>query len=73
MRVRELLPLIDENQEIVIRASEGTKTIAGTASEIRNNQNKKEIEDFLDRNIECVFNYSYKMYIMVELYKEMEI
>lgn len=59
-------------RKIVIRASEGPKTIAGTASEIRRNKNKKEIEDFLDRNIECVFNHAYKMYIMVELYKEME-
>lgn len=66
MRVRELLPFIDENQEIVIRECEGPKTIAGTASEIRHNQNKKEIEDFLDRDIECVFNHAYKMYIMVE-------
>lgn len=72
MRVRDLLPYINEHQKIVIRARDGSKTLEGTASEIRHNQNKKEIEDFLDRDIESVFNHAYKMYIMVEVYKEMK-
>ena len=49
MRVRELLPFIDGQQEMVIRASEG-----GTARDIRRNTNKKEVKDLLDRNIECI-------------------
>lgn len=72
MRVRELLPFIDENQEIVIRASEGSKTLGGTALVIKHNQDMKEVKEFLDRNIVSVYNHCWKMYIIVEVYKEMK-
>ena len=70
MIVRELLPFIDYNQEIVIRASEGGKAVSGTARDIRRNTNKKEVKDLLDRNIECIYNHCWKLYIIVKVYKE---
>ena len=73
MRVRELLPFIDDQQEIVIRASEGGKAVGGTARDIRHNTNKKEVKDLLDRNIECIYNHCWKLYIIVKVYKEMDI
>lgn len=72
MIVRELLPFIDDQQEMVIRASEGGKALGGTARDIRHNTNKKEVKDLLDRNIECIYNHCWKMYIIIELHKEME-
>lgn len=36
MRVRELLPFIDGQQEMVIRTSEGGKAVGGTAYDIIN-------------------------------------
>ena len=71
MRVRDLIPYIDEQQEIVIRASDGGKTIAGTASLIRHKQNVKEVKDMIDKNIDCVYYHCWKMFIMVEVDKEM--
>lgn len=38
-------------RKIVISTSVGPKIIEGTAVEIRNNQNNKEIEDLLDRKL----------------------
>lgn len=70
MRVRELLPFIDDNQEIVIRASEGGKAVSGAARDIRRNTNNKEVKDLLDRNIECIYNHCWKLYIIVKVYKE---
>lgn len=72
MRVIELLPFIDDQQEMVIRASEGGKSLGGTASDIRHNTNKKEVKDLLDRNILSIYNHCWKMYIIVKLDKEME-
>ncbi len=71
MRVRELLPFIDCQQEIVIRASEGGKAVSGTARDIRHNTNNKEVKDLLDRNILSIYNHCWKMYIIVEVDKEM--
>lgn len=44
MRVRELLTFIDDKQEMVIRASEGGKTVCGTARVIIQNTDKKEVK-----------------------------
>lgn len=44
MRLIELLPFIDDQQEMVIRASEGGKSLGGTARVIRHNTNKKEVK-----------------------------
>lgn len=71
MRVRDLISFIDDQQEVVIRASEGGKTLGGTARDIRHNTNKKEVKDLLDRNIECIYNRCWKLYIIVKVYKEM--
>ena len=68
MRVRDLLPFIDDRQEIIIRETEGGKTLAGTAQVIRQKQDMKEVKDFLDRNIDCIYNHCWKMYIIVEVY-----
>ena len=66
MRVRDLLPFIDDQQEIVIRAAEGGKTLGGTARVIRHKQDMLEVKEFLDRNIVTVFNHCWKMYIIVK-------
>lgn len=71
MRVRELLPFIDDQQEVVIRASEGGKQLGGTARVIRHKQDMKEVKEILDRNIVTVYNHCWKMYIIVKFYKEM--
>ena len=73
MRVRDLLPYIDNHQEMVIRASEGGKAVGGTARDIRHNTNKKEVKDLLDRNIVCIYNHCWKLYIIVKVYKEMNL
>ena len=70
MRVRDLLPFIDKNQEVVIRAGEGGNTLSGTAYTI--NVNQEKCKEFLDRNIVCIYNHCWKMYIIIELHKEME-
>lgn len=71
MRVRELLPFIDDQQEMVIRASEGGKGVGGTARDIRHNTDNKEVKDLLDRNILSIYNHCWKLYIIVKVYKEM--
>lgn len=71
MRVRELLPFIDDQQEIVIRTSEGGKAVGGTVREIKHNKDKKEVKDLLDRNILSIYNHCWKLYIIVKVYKEM--
>lgn len=43
MRVRELVPFIDGQEEMVIRTSEGGKAVGGTARDIRHNTDKKEV------------------------------
>lgn len=73
MRVRELLPFIAEQQEIVIKCTEGGKAISGTAREILINQNHEEIEIFLDKHIVRIFNHCFKMYIIVQFYKELNL
>lgn len=70
MRVRQLLPFIDENQELVIRPTEGSKCCAGTVYDI--NKNQKVSQPFLDSDIVCIYNHCWKIYIIVELNKEME-
>lgn len=71
MRVRDLLPFIDEQQEMVIRTSEGGKTVGGTAYEIKYNQ--KKCQELLDADIVCVYNHCWKMYIIVEFQKAMKV
>ena len=73
MRVRDLLPFIDGNQEIVIRTSEGPKTLGGTACVIKHKQDMKEVKEFLDRDIVCIFNHCFKLYIIVNFYKEKDL
>lgn len=73
MRVRELLPFIEEHQEVVIRYTEGGKAISGTAREIRLYQNQEEIEKILDKHIVRIFNHCFKMYIIVQFYKELNL
>lgn len=73
MRVRELLPFIDEQQEMVIRTSEGGKAVGGTARDIKHNIDKKEVKDLLDRNILSIYNHCWKLYIIVKVYKEMNL
>lgn len=53
MRVRDLISFIDDQQEVVIRASEGGKTLGGTARDIRHNTNKKEVKVYKEMNFEC--------------------
>lgn len=72
MRVRELIPLIDDQQEVVILSSEGGKTLGGTAQVIRHKQDMEAVKEFLDRNIVNVYNHCWKMYIIVEVNKEMK-
>lgn len=59
MRVRELLPFIDDQQEMVIRASEGGKSLGGTARDIRHNTNKKEVKVYKEIKFECELMKSY--------------
>ncbi len=66
MRVRDLLPFIDDHQELVIYASEDGKAMGGTAQEIRQKQDKKKVKEFLDRNIVTVYNHCWKLYIIVK-------
>ena len=73
MRVRELLPFIDDQQEMVIRTSEGGKAVSGTARNIKHNTDKKEVKDLLDRNILSIYNHCWKLYIIVKKYKEMNL
>ena len=70
MRVRDLLPFIDDHQELVIYASEDGKAIGGSAGEIRQKQDMKKVKEFLDRNIVTVYNHCWKIYIIVKVYKE---
>lgn len=45
MRVRDLLPFIDDHQELVIYASEDGKAMGGTAYEIRQKQDIKKVKE----------------------------
>lgn len=72
MRVRELIPFIEGHQEVVILSSGDGKTLGGTARVIRQKQDTEEVKQFLDRNIVNVYNHGWKMYIIVEVYKEMK-
>ena len=69
MILRQLIPFIDENQELVIRPAHGSKCCAGTAKDILCNQ--KVCKYFLDSDIVCIFTHTWKMYINVKLSKEM--
>lgn len=66
MRVRDLLPFIDDQQELVICANEGGKAMGGPAREIRQKQDNKKVKEFLDRNIVTVYNHCWKLYIIVK-------
>lgn len=66
MRVRDLLPFIDDHQELVIYANEDGKAMGGPALEIRQKQDLKKVKEFLDRNIVTVYNHCWKLYIIVK-------
>lgn len=46
MRVKELIPFIDDHQEVVILSSEGGKTLGGTAQVIRHKQDMEAVKEF---------------------------
>lgn len=71
MTVRKLLPFIDNQQEVVIIAEHGGNALSGTALDIH--EHMKEAEEFLNADIKKVYTHFWKLYIIVEFYKEMNI